>query len=344
MPGLCWALSFVQVDHTLKNGVAFGIMSDRHVLLIDCMNAYIRAYNAYPTMSSHGHQMGGCIGFLKIIRKIIDETQPKAVYLIWESGGSARRRALYSEYKLGRRPEKMNRFYEQEDIPDSEQNKRYQLIALLGMLKHVPLNQVYVPDCEADDVIAYLCCNKFVSVNKTIVSSDKDFYQLLNDKTRIYSLHKKTFITAATVLDEFRVSASNFALAKALCGDPSDNIPGLKGMGFKTVAKTFPTLALNESLILQELFAYCHTHLKESKKFKQVLDEKENIERNWKLVHLNGSMLSHSQVQRVESAIDTYKPKVDRFAFMRKLIDEGINDFNVESFLYTLNCIEDVNK
>lgn len=293
-------------------------------------------------MSSHGYQMGGCIGFLKMLRKLVDEMQPKAIYVVWESGGSARRRSLYSEYKLGRKPEKLNRFYEQEDIPDSELNKQHQLIALLGMLKHVPLNQVYVPDCEADDVIAYLCCNKFASENKTIVSSDKDFYQLLNDKTRIYSLHKKNFVTQEDVLKDYRVSANNFALAKALCGDPSDNIPGVKGMGFKTVAKTFPTLALNDSLLLQELFAYCHTHIKESKKYRQVLDEKSNIERNWKLVYLNGSMLSHSQIQKVEAAIDTYRPTIDRFAFMQKLINEGINDFNVENFLFTLNCVEDI--
>ena len=107
--------------------------SDRPVLIVDGMNAFIRSWAAFPTMSAHGYQMGGCIGFLKSLRKLVNEIQPKAIYVAWEGGGSSRRRKIYADYKMGRRPEKLNRFYE-DDIPDTEENRKHQLVTLLGIV------------------------------------------------------------------------------------------------------------------------------------------------------------------------------------------------------------------
>ena len=132
------------------------LVSDRVVLIIDGMNAFLRAHAAFPTMNSNGESMGGCIGFLKMMRRIVSELQPKAVYVAWEGGGSQRRRKLYAGYKMNRKPERLNRFYE-DDIPDTDENRKHQLVTLLGMLKCVPVCQLYVSDCEGDDVIAYLC-------------------------------------------------------------------------------------------------------------------------------------------------------------------------------------------
>ena len=186
-------------------------------------------------MNKNGEQRGGCIGFLKSMQRITREIQPSGIYVVWEGGGSQRRRRIYSEYKLGRKAEKLNRFYG-DDIPDSEENKKHQLISLLGMLKFVPVCQVYVSDCEGDDTVAHLCNGPFRNQDKIIVSSDKDMYQLLNDKTRIYSLHKKKIVTAEDIFDEFRIRTHNFAIAKAICGDSGDNVPGVKGIGEKGAA------------------------------------------------------------------------------------------------------------
>ncbi len=315
--------------------------SDRPIVIVDAMNLFVRSYAAYPTMSTHGYQMGGAIGFLKSLRRIVDMAKPRAIYIAWEGGGSAKRRKLYSEYKLGRRPEKLNRFYE-DDIPDSEENRKHQIIALLGLLKHTPMCQIYVQDCEGDDVIAYLCRGPFREVDKIIVSSDKDLYQLLDAKTKNYSLHKKIFVTAADVFEEFRVSAENFAIAKALCGDASDNIPGIKGLGFKKLAKLFPLLGTESGLVLQDVLNFAASHIDESAIFKRVVESEADIRRNWNLVYLDGSMLSPTQAQRVDHVLSTYVPRISRFGFMRKLIEEGINDLSVEDFFYTFTCLENV--
>ena len=311
----------------------------RPVLIVDAMNLFVRSYSAYPTMSSHGYQMGGSIGFLKTLRRIVMEQQPSAIYIAWEGGGSQRRRSLYSEYKMNRKPEKLNRFYE-DDIPDSDENKQHQIIALLAMLKCVPACQIYVSDCEGDDVIAYLCRGPMRGVPKVIASSDKDLYQLLNTETQIYSLHKKTYVTEPDVLIEFRVRAHNFALAKALCGDPTDNVPGIKGLGFKTVAKMYPFLGTEEEILLQDVIDYAAAHRDESIVHRRVVDQQDDLRRNWRLVYLDGSMLSATQASSIDHLVGTFQPRIDRMALVKQLVKEGIGDFDVEGFFYAFNCID----
>lgn len=314
-------------------------MSSRPLIIVDAMNLFIRSYAAYPTMSSHGYQMGGTIGFLKTLRRIVGEVQPRAIYIAWEGGGSTRRRRIFSEYKMNRRPSKLNRFYE-DDIPDSDENEKHQIFQLLAMLKCIPVCQLYAADCEADDVIAHLCCGPFKSDDKVIVSSDKDLYQLIDENTRQYSLHKKTYVTVENVLEEFRVTPANFGIAKTLCGDKGDNVPGIKGFGFKTVARLFPFLGTDDDILLQDVIDFSHTHVDESALYRRVVHQEADVRRNWKLVHLDGSMLSQSQVSRIKQALETYDPSMDRMGLMRLLIKEGIGDFDIAGFSTTFNCIE----
>lgn len=311
------------------------------IFIIDGMNVFVRSYAAFPQMSSHGYQMGGCIGFLKTLQRLCREYQPSQVYVTWEGGGSSRRRKLFPDYKLNRRPEKLNRFYEG-DIPDTDENKQHQLIALLDMLKYTPVCQIYAADCEGDDLIAYLCRGSLRDKEKVIVSSDKDMYQLLNHNTKIYSLHKKSFVTSEEILKEFKITSENFAIAKCLCGDTSDNVPGVKGVGFKTVASKFPMLSSEKSIILQEVLAYAASHLEESVIYKRVWESSEDVKRNWQLVHLDGSMLSHEQMKKVDYALNTFRPSVTKVNLIKKLLKEGVSDFDVEGFYYDLSCVEGV--
>lgn len=309
------------------------------VLLIDGMNLFIRSWAAFPQMSSHGYQVGGCIGFLKTLQKLTRELSPSAVCVIWEGGGSQRRRKLFPEYKLNKRPEKLNRFYG-DDIPDTEKNKKNQLLSLLGMLKQTPICQVYVDNCEGDDIIAFLCKGPFRDDDKIIVSSDKDMLQLLDEKTRVYSTHKKKIITSEDVLKEYKIHVNNFAIAKALCGDASDNIPGVKGLGYKTVSSKFPFLAKEESIILQDLLNYAASHASESGIYKRVYAEANTVHRNWDLVHLDGSMLSANQTSKLQNAIDTFEPQANRIKLIKALVKEGINYFDVDKFFYDLSSVK----
>lgn len=312
------------------------------ILLIDGMNIFVRSWAAFPQMSTHGYQIGGCVGFLKTLQRLVRELSPSAVYVAWEGGGSQRRRKLFPEYKMNKRPERLNRFYG-EDIPDTEDNKKHQLLALLNMLRQIPVCQVYVDNCEGDDIIAFLCTGPFRSIDKIIVSSDKDMFQLLNDKTRIYSAHKKRIVTSEDVFNEYKIHVNNFALAKSLCGDTSDNIPGVKGVGYKTVSSKFPFLGKEDTVILQDLFNYAASHTSESVIYKRIYEEVNLVRRNWDLVHLDGSMLSADQISKLQNVLDTFVPKANRIELIRALMKEGINDFDVDRFFYDFLSVEGLN-
>jgi|SRR3990167_3147855 len=313
----------------------------RPVLILDAMNVFIRAWSAYPQLNVDGEPVGGSVGFLKTLRKLVYETQPRAVYVAFEGGGSQKRRAIYPEYKLGRRTERLNRFYG-EDIPSTDENRHVQILSLLGFLKKLPVCQLYVSDCEGDDLVAYLCRVKFRDEPKVIASSDKDMYQLLDDKTRVYSLHKKTYVTSDDVFEEFRVTSEHFAIAKALVGDVSDNVPGVKGCGFKTVSTLFPLLGSASEVLLQDVIDYAASHVDESKMFKKIIDHEADIKRNYRLMFLDGGMLSAQQAARVDAAIAAHEPTIDRVGLLKLLIDAGIHDFDTEWLVYVFNCIEGV--
>jgi len=102
-------------------------MKDRPVVFVDAYGLMIRHYAANPAISMHGHHVGGVVGFLKSIRWLADKFLPEDIYIVWESGGSAKRRSIYPDYKNRRRPINMNKHFDVE-IPDSYKNRNYQLV------------------------------------------------------------------------------------------------------------------------------------------------------------------------------------------------------------------------
>ena len=306
------------------------------VLVLDCMNIFIRCYAANPKMSSHGHHIGGTVGFLKTLRGVCNKFSPTKIIAVWEGGGSSRRRSIHPAYKKGKKPKRMNRFYG-DDIPDSEKNKNYQIASLISLLKKLPICQVYVGDCECDDVIGYLCKYALRDENKVIISSDQDYYQLLNDKTKIYRLGKKEIVEAEDVVDLTSVSCENYCLAKCLVGDSSDNIAGIKGAGFKSVAKRFPILATNEEATLMEIFDAASANTdKKIKLYREIVDNFDIVKRNWRLIYLDTNNLSAGQMDQINHIIDTFEPSRNKITLMRELIKMGIQNLDVEGLLLSM--------
>ena len=110
-------------------------------LIIDAYNLFTRHYVAHPAMSENGDQIGGVVGFLNNLVNMTERVNPQRVYVIWESGGSKRKRDLFSDYKKGKRPQKLNRYYDQ-DIPDTVQNRNYQVKLLVDILSCFPVTQI----------------------------------------------------------------------------------------------------------------------------------------------------------------------------------------------------------
>ena len=263
-----------------------GFQDNRPVIIIDALNLFTRHFIAHPALGKNGQHVGGIVGFLYAISSFSEQYGPSKVIVVWEGGGSKRKRDIYKDYKQKRRPAKLNRQYK--EIPDSIENRNYQVAFLVNILSLLPICQIYGDECEADDAIGYICKYRLKDKRKLIISSDKDFYQLLDKKTIIYSPTWKKLVTSKEVKSKFKISPENFCLVKAICGDKSDNIPGVKGAGFKTVSKRFSFLQNDESYTINDIIKFCEKLINE-KSVVKILHEIKITKHNRKKLEINAS-------------------------------------------------------
>lgn len=296
------------------------------IIIIDAYNLFTRHYVAHPGMSKNGDQVGGIVGFFNNTLRLVERINPERVYVVWEGGGSQRKRDLYKDYKQGRKPIKMNRYYD--DIPDSLENRNFQIKTLVALLNKFPVTQIYVEGSEADDAIGYMVKYKLNKQSSIIVSSDHDFYQLIGKNTIVWSPTLKSFVNDKKVIERFGIHPNNFCLAKSISGDSSDNIPGIKGVSFKTLAKYFPKFSKEEDYLMDDFFNDVK-ELKKTKKLK-ILDrlsstfEENIVRRNWKLVHLDVGNITQHQVKKIDQKIENYDFAMNNIGAHKLLNESGI--------------------
>jgi 5'-3' exonuclease len=180
----------------------------RPVLIVDGLNLFIRYYAAHPAMSRNGEQAGGVVGFLNAIGRLGQKIAPSEIYVVWEGGGALKKRGVFKEYKKKKKPQKLNRYYD--DIPDSITNHNNQVKTIVKCLTNTTVRQIYADGCEADDIIGYMCRYSFKDNRKVIISSDHDYYQLLDNKTLIWSPTLKSLVSHKDVKEKYKVTARNF--------------------------------------------------------------------------------------------------------------------------------------
>jgi len=310
-------------------------------LIIDGLNFYMRHFAANPSMGDNGQPIGGIVGFLKGIQLLCERCMPKSVTVVWEGGGSPRKRAISKNYKGGRKPQGLNRYYQ--DIPDTVENRNYQLMLLIELLRLLPVRQLYIGDCEADDIIGQMCIYKPESEAVVIVSSDRDYYQLLSDDVRIWSPGRKVFVSSCDVKDQYYVSQANFLTTRAFVGDPSDGLSGIKGAGFKTLAKRFPELCDEVFTSVEDILKLSLGRSKASKlKLFREINENNDVPRtNWRAMYLGDRNLSAGQIVKLRYSLANELPKLNKLAFIRTLLREEIKGFNIDRLYFALKCIRD---
>ena len=309
------------------------MLTNDRILIFDGLNVFMRHYIAHPAMSENGEQIGGIVGFYYNLVNLIEKCRPEAVIIVWEGGGSKRKRDLYKDYKKGSKPRKMNRYYDSEDIPDSDDNRNYQLKNLVKILGTLPVCQIYIDDAEADDAIGYIVKYKLSQKNKIIVSGDHDYYQLIDQDCIVYSPNSKSFIDSNKVIEKYGVHPHNFCLAKSIVGDKSDNIPGVKGAGFKTISKEFGDIFLKENF-QNNLFQFLvendvkHQDNPKKKLYKSIKESEKIIERNVKLVRLDVDNLVLMQTKLIDECIENFKPTWNNINGNKILNKENILNIN----------------
>ena len=195
------------------------------VLLVDGMNTFIRVFSAIPTTNDDGIHIGGIVGFLRSLAFNINMIRPTRTIIVFDGkGGSNRRRKIFPQYKMGRKmSHRLNRTH---DFLTREEEKKmmvFQLNRIVEYLECLPLTIINMDGIEADDVIGYCSKHIFRDSKTTVMSTDKDFLQLIDNNTKVYSPTKKKMYDEERVFEEYGIYPTNFLLYRILDGDVSDS-------------------------------------------------------------------------------------------------------------------------
>lgn len=300
------------------------------VMIIDALNLFLRSYIVNPTMSKEGHPIGGTAGFIKSLQKLMREIRPTSIVVCWDGqGGSRKRKQQNKNYKEGRSPVRLNRDVRLLSEQQERENKIWQMHRILEYLNNFPVIQLVADEVEADDLISYVCFySTFKDDQKVIVSSDKDFYQLLDNTTVLHRPIQNTFLTKNNILEEYGIHPKNFALARAIAGDKSDNLEGISGVGLKTIAKRFPFLGEERDVTITEMVEFAENQETKIKAFSAIIDGKELIKDNYDLMQLYSPSLSYQAKQKVDWSIKEFKYTFNKTNTDLMFLEDGLNENN----------------
>ena len=305
-------------------------MSDKRLLIIDGLNMFLRSYIINPTMDPKGEAIGGCIGFLKSLQKCVRDYHPDEIIIAWDGhGGSQKKRTMNKNYKEGRKPLRFNRRMIKLNPEQEIKNKAYQQLRTMKYLNELPVIQIIIDYVEADDIISYAVQHsRYKDYNKLIVSSDKDFYQLVNNNTAIFRPIQKKVITMPVIMQEFGIHPNNFALARAIAGDPSDNLKGVPRVGLKTVSKKFEFLSSESEVELETVLEHCSNIEKQLQVHKNILSHKQLIENNYKIMQLYKPAISGTNKRIIDYSISNFEYEYSKMNFTKLLFADGQGSLN----------------
>jgi DNA polymerase I len=279
---------FSLLDNVQKPG-DLGV--NNRVLIVDGLNLYLRAFAVNGALNDNGVPVGGLTGFLRSLAYAIREVNPTRVIIVYDgAGGSQRRRKIHPDYKSNRTPGKrITRWDAFKNATEEKEAMKIQFSRLLDYLDFLPINVISIDRIEADDTIAYIA-HTLMKEDVTIMSSDQDFLQLVNDRITVWSPTKKKFYTPRMVMDDYGVPAHNFLMYKVLMGDKSDNIEGVKGLGPKKLPKIIPDLLTHNTLDLD--FILEHAGKGEEPMHKRIVESETQLKINEELMDLKNPPIS----------------------------------------------------
>jgi DNA polymerase-1 len=315
------------------------ILPKKHdrVLLIDGLNLFFRNFAMLNFVNEGGLHVGGLGGFIRSLGTLINQIQPTSIYIIFDGEGSAtNRKNINSDYKSNRNIRRITNWQVFESLEEENEAKINQIVRLIHYLKCLPVKVVSLPKVEADDIIAYLAKELDQKYNSKafIVSSDRDFIQLVNKNIVVYRPVEKDYYTEETIQEKFGILAKNFILYKTLLGDSSDMVRGIKGLGEKGILKKFPELAEKE-LSLDDIFDICENKFKEHVTYARIIQSMGDLEKNYIIMDLANPMLDDKEKLFLDNLIDSETPKLNENTFLKFYHEDGLRHLikNVEYWL-----------
>ena len=197
----------------------------KHILLIDGENILHQSFHKFEKLkSTDGKPSGAIFGFFKSLHMYVNRLDPDELYISFDNGHSSIRDELTPNYKGHRK-----------NISIDYESLQSQKAEIMKILKYLRIPYIFdknkLTNYEGDDFLAYLALRTFKDEKITIISSDKDFNQLISDKLKIFSPRKEEYVRLKNCKEIFGYDPDETVDYLSLVGDKSDDIEGYPGMG-----------------------------------------------------------------------------------------------------------------
>jgi len=302
-------------------------LNDR-VLIVDGLNTFIRSFAVNPSLNDDGLHIGGLVGFLKSIRYSSDVLKPSRVIIVFDGkGGSKKRRKILPEYKGNRKVKsKLNRNVDWGTAPqDEQQSMKQQMGRLINYLEQLPLTLVSVDGIEADDTMAYISQQLLPKSDCIIMSTDKDFLQLVDDRVKVWSPTKKKLYNKQAILDEYGIPSRNILTYRILDGDKSDNIKGVPGAGLKSLIKYIPEITEDKDFTAMDLINFVNNSDSKIKLLENIKNSSNLIKRNYLLMQLNKVDIPNHTKMKIQGALNSKVPQLVKYKFQTMFLQDKLS-------------------
>ena len=302
-------------------------LNDR-VLIVDGLNTFIRAFAVNPALNEDGLHIGGMMGFLKSLRYTSDILKPSRVIVVFDGkNGSGRRQKIYPEYKGTRKVKsRLNRNVDWGTAPqDEQQSMKHQMGRLIEYLEQLPLTLLCVDGIEADDTMAYISQQILKESDIFLMSTDKDFLQLVDDRVKVWSPTKKKLYTKEKVFEEYGVHSHNMLTYRILDGDKSDNIGGIRGAGIKTLQKFCPKISDIEKFDVRDLLEFVNNSDSKIKLLENIKKGSNLVKRNYLLMQLNNVDIPNHIKRKVVNTVHQDVPQLIKYRFQTMFLQDKLS-------------------
>ena len=315
-------------------------------------------FAAKTTYTRMGEHIGGLYAFITMLRKLLNENLYHNVYVFWDGNFSGKLRYnIYEAYKSGRGKDYIN------GTKPKDESELLQRLKVQEYLEELYVRQIEDEVIESDDFIAYYCLIRKPNEKITICSGDSDLFQLINENINMYFLKSKSYINVDNFKKEIGFPKENAKLIKIFCGDDSDSIKGVKGLGKDGFFEMFPEIKerictfdeiINKTKELQQ--ERLDNKLKPLKKLDNIINGITDgvqgnrlYEINEQLVDLSKPMMTEEGIEMLEDLIDS-KLSDDRSIksvyekMKRDGIEELLGDYRIIDYLTPFKLLSEREK
>lgn len=304
--------------------------ANSRVLLIDGLNLFLRNFAVVNKHNLAGVHVGGLTGFLRSLGSMVKQHNPTKVIIAFDGEkGSQARKYLYRPYKANRDGRKLSNPKVFRSAEEEKGSKNDQITRLIDYLRCLPVTLMVYDGLEADDVIAHLAKyipDTYPDSFTYIVSSDEDYTQLVNDRVFLYSPTKKLMYDTKKVLEVYGIHPLNINVYKSLVGDTSDNLPGVSGIGDKTVTKLFEGLKEPEAKGLSYIYETCQEKPINSVLYDRVLFVQKTVEIMYQIMDLHNPNISDEDKEDIERLFHKKVSQLDKAGFMTLYNEDRLAD------------------